>query len=203
MNRVLPLPERTMPLGSTSSGFADRALITKSLTGVSTSPIVKGIGPVVLFSSTLWSEIADTTGASLTGATFTVKLRLKVLFCVAPSLTVTVIKAVPLLLGAEVKERLPTVLGLAYVIIGSEIKPGLLEVAEIFSVWLSFAGPELIPARKIVCGPASSLMVKSLIGSSVGASFTAFTVTIKLRANDGLWLPPSFTVTVITAVPLA
>ena len=61
---------------------------------------------------TVWSAILETVGRSLTGLTVTVKVRLMVLFRLWPSLTVTVMVAVPEALATGWKVRLPVVLGL-------------------------------------------------------------------------------------------
>src|SRR5437868_5949066 len=60
-----------------------------------------------------------------------------------------------------------------------------------------------MPVRLTVCKPASSLMLRLLIGFNVGGSFTGFTVTVKLRLTMLLDAPLSSTTTVITAEPKA
>ena len=59
-----------------------------------------------------------------------------------------------------------------------------------------------MPVRVTVCAGASSLSVSALSGSSVGASLTASTVTVKVRLTVLLAPWPSLTVTVIVAVPI-
>ena len=63
--------------------------------------------------------------------------------------------------------------------------------------------PEVIPERFTVCAPLSSRIDKSAIGSRVGGSFTALTVTVKVRVVILLAAPPSLTLTVMVAVPAA
>ena len=76
----------------------------------------------------------------------------------------------------------------------------LLDVAVTVSAWLS-PPPVAMPARFTVCTAAPSrIAAGSAIGSSVGASLTAVTVTVKVRENV---VTPSPTVTVITADPFA
>src|SRR2546422_8494106 len=83
---------------------------------------------------------------------------------------------------------------------GLEISAGLLEMAIRLSVWLSLAAPELIPFKGTVCSPASSLMMRLLIGFSVGRSFTGSTV----KTKDVLaLLIPSLIVTVMVALPFS
>src|SRR5262245_16325074 len=81
--------------------------------------------------------------------------------------------------------------------------PGLLELAVIVRFWISSGGPALMPERLTVCIVAFSVMDKLPIAFSVGGSFTGLTVTVKLRLIVLLVAWPSFTVTVMVAVPLA
>ena len=85
-----------------------------------------------------------------------------------------------------------------YVTVGLGISAVLLELAVTVSTCVSLP-PAAIPLRFTVCAPASSKIAAGfVIASSVGASFTAVTV----RANVSLVVVvPSFTVTVIVAVP--
>src|SRR5690242_6857402 len=77
------------------------------------------------------------------------------------------------------------------------------EEAVIVRVWLSLAAPEPIPARLTVCKPAFSLMDRLAMVLRVGAWFTELTVTVKDWVTILLLAPPSLTVTVMVAVPLA
>ena len=86
---------------------------------------------------------------------------------------------------------------------GLGIRLGLLELAVMVSVWISLAAPDEMPVRLTVCKLAFSLIVRSLRASSVGAWLTALTVTMKYREMMLLLVPPSLTVTVMTAVPKA
>src|SRR5438093_7755560 len=83
------------------------------------------------------------------------------------------------------------------------MSPGLLEAVVTVSAWLSFAGPALIPDKLTVCDPESWLMVMFASEFRVGGSLTGLTVTVKERLNVLLTAWPSFTVTVMVAVPLA
>ena len=71
------------------------------------------------------------------------------------------------------------------------------------NVCASSAAPELMPLKLIVCGPASSTMNLSGMASSVGGSLTGLIVTVKVRVAILLDAPPSLTLTVTRAVPLA
>src|SRR4051812_30971452 len=91
--------------------------------------------------------------------------------------------------------------------VGVGMRVGLLERLVAVKVWpASSAGPALIPARFTVCTPASSLKERLPKALSVGASFTALTVTVKVLVTaltPPLAVPPlSVTTTVMTAVPL-
>ena len=79
----------------------------------------------------------------------------------------------------------------------------LLEEAVTVRVWDSLAAPEPMPARLTVCWPAFSLMVTLASAFSVGAWLTGLTVTVKVRETTLLLAPPSLTVTVMVAEPLA
>src|SRR5262245_39819525 len=120
--------------------------------------------------------IAFSVGASFTGSTVTVKVRenaaSSVLFGIPSgpaSRTVTTICAVPLRLATGVNRSEPVALGVVYVTVGFGIRPALLEVAVIDSACVS-PGPAEMPARSTVCWAASSEIVVSLIGSSVGGA---------------------------------
>jgi len=75
-------------------------LTVKLVSAVSTSPTVKLIGPTAVPTTVDWSGMFDIVGASLTALTVTTKL---VLALDCPSLTVTVIVAVPDWLAAGVR----------------------------------------------------------------------------------------------------
>ena len=64
------------------------------------------------------------------------------------------------------------------------MSPGLLEVAETLNAWFSLTAPEPMPVRLTVCCKESSGMLTSPITSSVGASFTDRTVSVKLFVAD-------------------
>src|SRR5438093_10562192 len=79
------------PFG-TSVGLDELPLNVRLPAAVSTSPTVKPIGPTAVPAAVLWSAMFEIVGGSFTA--FTVKTKLSVaLNC--PSLTVTVIDAVP------------------------------------------------------------------------------------------------------------
>ena len=65
-------------------------------------------------------------------------------------------------------------------------------------------GPAVMPVKFTVCEPAFSLIAAgSAITARVGAWLTGLTVTVKVRVTMLLLVPPSFTVTVIVALPKA
>src|SRR6266498_571463 len=80
-----------LPLG-TSVGLDELPLNVKLPAAVSTSPTVKPIGPTAVPAAVLWSAMFEIVGGSFTAFTVNTKLSLA-LNC--PSLTVTVIVAVP------------------------------------------------------------------------------------------------------------
>ena len=77
----------------------------------------------------------------------------------------------------------------------------MLEVAVTVGVCAAFVMTGLIPLRETVCAVAFSLIVTLLNVLSVGAWFTALTVTVNVRLRVLFVVPPSFTVTVMVAVP--
>ena len=79
----------------------------------------------------------------------------------------------------------------------------MLEVAVTVRVWASFVAPELMPERLTVCNPALSLMVMLARAFRVGGVLTGLTVTVKDLETMLLLVPPSVTVTVTVAEPLA
>src|SRR5438132_389758 len=96
--RLLPYPSSTMLAAGTSVGLEELAIKFKELAGVSASPIVKATATGVS-SSVTWLATLEIVGRSFTEVTFNTKLALEV---VAPSLTVSVIKALPNWLAAGV-----------------------------------------------------------------------------------------------------
>jgi hypothetical protein len=110
------------------------------------------------------------------GTTATVKLRLTLWFGLCPSLTVTVMVALPVAFSAGVRRNEPLESGLAYVTTGWGIRPGLLDVAVTVKAWISCAAPELMPVRETTRGPTFGFNVKLPSGFSVGGEF---------------WVPPA------------
>src|SRR5207245_3108721 len=131
------------------------------------------------------------------------KVWVRVLLVAWPSLTVTVRVAVPLALASGVKVRVPVPLGLVSFPTRRSSDLGLLEAAVRVRVWTSLLAPEVMPDRVTVCRAAYSFEVQLLNEFRVGVSFTALTVTEKVRATVLLRAPLSLTVTVRVAVALA
>src|SRR5262249_3094865 len=127
--------------------------------------------------------------------------RVMILLLVPPSLTVTVIVAVPDALATGVNASEPVAFGLAYVTVGFGTTLVFPEDAVTDKVCCSFAAPELIPDRPAVCKPAFSLIVTVTIGLTILSLHDAFTISVNDRVMILLLVPPSLTVTVIVAVP--
>src|SRR6266404_945063 len=136
------------------------------------------------------------------GLTVTVKMLVTVLLVGWLSLTMTVIVALPSLVGTGVKVKLPVPFGLTLAV-GLGIRAGLPEVAVTVRVSNSLGAPVVMPLRLTVCCGASWLMVKFGMGLKVGESFTAFTVTRNICLTMLLLGWPSLIVTVIRLVPKA
>ena len=103
----------TMLFVETKAWSDEVAVTTRLAAGVSVSPTLKGRSEVGVFSSTLWSAMLEMVGASFWPITVTLKLRLTVLFSDCPSLTVTVMTAVPVAFVAERRSSVPDEFGLA------------------------------------------------------------------------------------------
>src|SRR6266516_4115978 len=91
--RLLPLPPKTMFPSGTSVGLDEIPLNIKLPAAVSASPTVNPIGPTAAPAAVLWFAMLEMVGVSFIAFTVNTKLSLA-LNC--PSLTVTVIVAVPL-----------------------------------------------------------------------------------------------------------
>src|SRR4051812_9811346 len=118
------------------------------------------------------------TGALLGGATATVKVREIALMPpleVSPlSITVTVMRATPVLKPTGVKVSLPVASGLEYVTVGLGTRAVLSLVAVTVRVCEPSPVPAPMPDRSRVWGPGFDATTTGLgIGSSVGAWLTA------------------------------
>src|SRR5881409_2362628 len=98
--------------GGARAPFDALAERTRFVSGVSTSPTEKGIGPATVSSNIVWFGIAPMLGLSFTASTVTMKLRLTMLLEEAPSLTETVMVAAPLMSVSGAKLTVPLALGL-------------------------------------------------------------------------------------------
>src|SRR6266567_8403832 len=112
--RLEPLPPYVKLLLSTRAGLEELAEKAREPAGVSTSPMVKLIGPVEVSSLMTRLPVVEMLGKVFTKFTVTVKVWVKVssppLATPPLSCTVTVMSAEPLLLG--VKLKVPVGLGL-------------------------------------------------------------------------------------------
>src|SRR4051812_46944559 len=97
--RLAPLPPSAMLPCGTRVGFEEALLKARLARAVSGSPMVKLSGPVELSTPMLWLPMLEIVGGSLIAFTVTTKLLLA-LYC--PSLTITVIVAVPFWFAAGV-----------------------------------------------------------------------------------------------------
>src|SRR5580765_5750985 len=116
--RLEPLPPKMMFATGTREGFDELPVTTRVPGASSTSPTVKGMSPVAVFSAVTWPAITEITGGSLTGLTVTVKTRLTVALVTWPSPTVTVILALPFAFGNGAKSNEPFAAGEVYVTAG-------------------------------------------------------------------------------------
>src|SRR6185436_14047869 len=139
------------------------------------------------------SEIVD--AVLVADATKTVNTR--VTLPLEPSFTVTVIAAEPVPDGDVLRRMLPLLSGLVYVTDWTVTRAALLETALTSSVWTSFVAPEPTPV-KFTWNCLFSTTVMLAIGSSVGRSFDANTVTENCVVAIAT---PSLTVSVMSDVP--
>src|SRR5438046_2558154 len=96
----------------TRVGLEEVAVRTRLVAALSTSPTTTGMGPIGVCAEVVWLAIGEMTGGSFTGLTVTVKVRLMTLLLLCPSLTVTVMRAIPLASVAGAKVKLPVLPGL-------------------------------------------------------------------------------------------
>ncbi len=191
--------------------------VSTSLIVASTSSVSVAASPSVRVSSQLgrWVPLLlasrSTTGGSLTAVTLTLKVcggevSAPPLAVPPSSISTSVIAAVPLASGAEVKVKVP-VADTAGATVNSD---GLvLPVTMKVSTWeASLAGPgEIAVAHGVtVCAPASSLTVTSAPWVNEGGWLTWLTVMVKLCGAEvstpPLAVPPlSCRSSVIVAVP--
>ena len=97
-DRFAPDPPSTMFALGRRVGLEDVAARVKPAAAVSMSPMTNGMAAVEVFSLIVWFAISEMIGRSFAPATLTEKVRVTVLFWLWPSLTVTVIVAVPVAL---------------------------------------------------------------------------------------------------------
>ena len=124
--RSLPAPPKTILLLGTKVGLSDVTATCKSATGVSTSPMVKGMAAVTVFWAVVWLVISVIVGRSLTG--FTVRVKVSDVAWLLPSVTVTVISELPARLAAGVTVRVRSLPLPPKTILAAGIKVRLLEV---------------------------------------------------------------------------
>ena len=100
--RLAPLPPNVMLAFGTRRVLEEAPARVRLPAAVSESLTVTASGPAVPPSAIVWLAIAVSVGRSFTPLTVTVKVRLTVLLAAWPSLTLTVIVAVPFELGVGV-----------------------------------------------------------------------------------------------------
>src|SRR5688572_12217354 len=178
------------PLG-TRPVLLDVAVTVKLVARVSTSLTVNGIATLDVSSLVDWLPMSEITGGSFTGVTVSTNVSLA---GKAPSLTVTVMVAVPerLAAGVTVTNRDAPLAGVKFIFaIGTSVSEE--ELPERVSALI---GLSMSPMVKPSGGVAPSSLIAAGFGMSVivGGSFTAATLQIKPRLVEAP--SPSVTVTV-------
>ena len=187
-------PPKTIPVSSTSAGLEEVPVSVSEAAADSTSPTIKGIGPVDESSLVLCAPMSEMTGGSFTPST----VRRNVVELVAlPSVTRTVIVAVPVLFVAGVMtsarlEPLPPTRMAAF-----GTRAWSLDVA------VTTRFPAAVSTSLTIKGTsigASSVVVRSLMPERVGTSFTGVTVSVNVKLEEPNAV--SVTVRVTAASPL-
>ena len=194
MVRLEPLPPNVIFPFGTRVVFEEVAVTVRDVSGVSTSPTVKGISPVAMSSFVDLSVILLMVGRSFKATTVKTKVSLAVL---VPSLTVTVMVLMPLWLEAGVMliVRFAPVPARAMFVFGTRV------VFDEVAVTVKEPGVSTSPTVKAILPVAMSSFVDlSVISLMVGRSLTAFTVNTKVSL--AVPLLASLTVTVIVLVPV-
>ena len=190
-----PDPPKTMLALGTREVFDEDPETAKLPAGVSLSPIVNGIAGVGVSSLVLVSVISDIVGRSLTPVT--VRSNESLTDPPFPSVTVTVMVAVPIWLeaGVIVTVRDPPLPPKTMLLFGTSVR--FEEVPETPSE------PSAVSTSLIVKGIAlvgvSSLVLLFVISDIVGKSLTEFTVSWNVSRLESV--SPSVTVIVIVAEP--
>ena len=192
--RFAPLPPRTRLELGTSVWLPDEAVTPRLPGEVSPSPIVKGIGTGDWPLPAERLARSEMIGAVLPGVTVSVNTLLAVS---NPSLTPRVTVAVPDCpdAGVTVTARFAPLPLRTMAAFGTRFWSD--EVAEIVRLPDAVSASPMLKAKGEV--GVSRLVVCARIGVMVGASFTAVTVTVKVRLAEAM---PSLTVTVTSAEPL-
>jgi hypothetical protein len=191
--RLAPDPPNTMFAFGTNVVSLDEPLTVNDVAVVSTSPIVNESALVAVSSFVDCAAISLIVGASLTAVTVKTKVSLAVN---VPSLTVTVIVAVPLKFDAGVTvtvrfapEPPNTMFAFGTNVVSLDV-PLTVNEATAVSISSTVNESALVAVSSFVDCAAISLIV--------GPSFTA--LTVKTNVSFAV-LNPSLTVTVIVAVP--
>jgi hypothetical protein len=191
--RLAPEPPNTMFAFGTNVVSLEEPLTVNDVAAVSTSPTVNEIALVAVSSFVDCAAMSLMVGASLTAVTVSTNVSVAVN---VPSLTVTVIVAVPLKFaaGVTVTVRLapepPKIMFALGTNVVSLEEPLIVNEATVVSISSTVNESALVAVSSFVDCAAMSLIV--------GPSFTAFTVNTKVSVDVFI---PSFTVTVIVAVP--
>ena len=201
--RAAPEPPKIRFALGMSVGSEDVAATVSEPAAVSTSLIVKTSAPVALSSAMLVSAMSVIVGTSFTASTVTTKVSLVV---AVPSLTVTVIVAVPNWLAAGVAVSVRAAPEPPKTRFALGISVGSEDVAATVSEPAAVSTSPIVTASAPVA--LSSEVVVSAMSEIVGASFAALSVMVKVCAafvsTPPLAVPPlSWTVTVTVALPLA
>ena len=170
--RLAPLPPNTRLASGSKLGLLEAALTVRSAALLSTSPMVNAIAPVLASSSIVRSAMSLMVGASLTGATITKKVSVALS---APSETVTVMVAEPLLLAAGVTVSVR----FAPLPLSTRPAGGIKSALSLAGETSRLSSVLSVSLTVNSSGPvlASSTMAWSAMAEITGASFTGLTVT--------------------------
>ena len=111
--RLLLLPPKAMLPTGNRDDDVELAVSNSEDAVVSTSLMLKAMGPLLPLVGIVWFGIAVIVGAVLTEVTVTANVRVTVLLAACPSSTVTVTVALPFAFAVGVNLKLPVEFGLA------------------------------------------------------------------------------------------
>ena len=192
--RLAPLPAKTILPTGTSAGLDDAPVSVKASAAVSTSPTLNASAAVAASSSIVRLPTSEIVGASFTAATDNTKVDRLV---AAPSLTVTVMIAVPKRLGAGVSEI---------------VRPSPAPPATMFASGTKVWSDDVALTVRLPAGDSTSATRKPTAFSGVSSAIALFVrpetvgasligLTTSTKVSVAVPPAPSSTVRVIVAVP--